>query len=212
MVVASFDRHPRRSATAVAALAAIVAGIAAGPVAAALAAAYAAVPLVVVAGRRAVRAESQATARALDLITLLAGDLRAGADPAVILGEVMPTIRACGVQGARIAHRVDAAVRVAEITGARLADLLDRLETDVRGLARARGAATTQAAGAEATAWLLAALPVAGIALGYGIGADPAHVLLHTRIGALCALAAVGFQIAGLAWSHRLARTIVDEV
>ena len=51
---------------------------------------------------------------------------------------------------------------------------------------------------------LLAALPLGGIALGYGIGADPLQVLLHTTLGAACAIGAVILQCAGLLWCDRL--------
>jgi tight adherence protein B len=107
-------------------------------------------------------------------------------------------------------RRAEAAVRLAQETGAPLADLLDRLEHDGRVAERARVSAATQAAGAQATAWLLAALPLAGIAFGQGIGADPAHVVLHTPIGAACAGGAMAFQLSGLAWVRRLASSITD--
>ncbi len=51
---------------------------------------------------------------------------------------------------------------------------------------------------------LLAALPAGGIALGYSIGVHPLQVLLHTGLGAACALGAVLLQCAGLLWADRL--------
>lgn len=97
-----------------------------------------------------------------------------------------------------------AAVELAEKTGAPLADLLERIEADARTTDRGLAAAAAQAAGARATALLLAALPLGGIALGYGIGADPVDVLLHTPIGAGCAFVAIVLQIVGLVWADRL--------
>jgi tight adherence protein B len=91
------------------------------------------------------------------------------------------------------------------VTGAPLADLLDRIEADARASDRVEAVAKAQRAGVHATALLLAGLPLAGIALGYAIGADPVHVLLHTPFGAGCALVALALQVAGLAWSTRLA-------
>lgn len=211
-LIRHLERHPRRLAAFVAGIGAMTAGVAAGPVAAVLGAVYAAVPMLIASGRRRDRSRDRAAAGAMDLLATIAADLRAGADPAIVIAGTTPSMRASGREGTMLADRVAAAVRVAEITGARLADVLDRLETDARGLARARGIAIAQATGAEATAWLLAALPIAGIALGYGIGADPLRVLLHTRIGAVCALAAVSFQITGLVWSRRLIRMILDVV
>lgn len=97
-----------------------------------------------------------------------------------------------------------AAVRLADRTGAPLAELVERIEADARSTDRGLAAATAQAAGARATAWLLAALPLGGVGLGYGIGVDPVAVLLHTPIGGACAVAAIVLQITGLLWTERL--------
>jgi tight adherence protein B len=104
----------------------------------------------------------------------------------------------------RLARLTGAAARLAEQTGAPLAELVERIEADARAMDRARAAAAAQAAGARATGYLLAGLPIGGIALGYGIGVDPLDVLLHTPIGAACAFGAVVLQLAGLAWTERL--------
>lgn len=104
----------------------------------------------------------------------------------------------------RLAELTAAIWRLAERTGAPAADLVERLEADARGAARARASAAAQAAGARATALLLAALPLGGIALGYGIGADPLQVLLHTPLGAACAVTAVVLQATGLLWADHL--------
>ncbi|SCL17351.1 tight adherence protein B [Micromonospora rhizosphaerae] len=105
---------------------------------------------------------------------------------------------------ARIRHLARAAVRLADDTGAPLAELLERIEADARAADRGLAAAAAQAAGARATAWLLAALPLGGIALGYAIGVDPVAVLVHTPIGGGSAVLAVALQIGGLLWAERL--------
>jgi tight adherence protein B len=104
----------------------------------------------------------------------------------------------------RITELTAAVWRLAEQTGAPAADLVERIEADARAADRGRASAAAQAAGAQATALLLAALPVGGIALGYAIGADPLQVLLHTPLGAACAAGAVFLQCAGLFWADRL--------
>ncbi|HEX5541065.1 MAG TPA: hypothetical protein VFX60_05815 [Micromonospora sp.] len=116
------------------------------------------------------------------------------------------SVGAAGVSSDRIAVLSRAAGRLAEQTGAPLAELLERIESDARGMERVLASATAQAAGARATAWLLAGLPLGGIALGHGIGVDPLHVLLHTPVGASCAIGAITLQCAGLAWTDRLVR------
>lgn len=105
---------------------------------------------------------------------------------------------------ARITDLTAAVWRLAERTGAPAADLVERIEADARAADRARASAAAEAAGAQVTGMLLAALPLGGIALGYSIGADPLGVLLHSPIGAGCAIGAVLLQSAGLLWSDRL--------
>ncbi|BCJ58992.1 hypothetical protein Jiend_24140 [Micromonospora endophytica] len=110
-------------------------------------------------------------------------------------GDVLPD---------RPGRLAQAAVRLADSTGAPLAELVERIEADARSTDRGLAAAAAQAAGARATAWLLAALPLGGIGLGYGIGVDPLEVLLHTPIGGSCAIVAVALQVVGLLWADRL--------
>ncbi|MEU1889491.1 hypothetical protein ABZ491_28920 [Micromonospora rifamycinica] len=107
----------------------------------------------------------------------------------------------------RLERLARSAVRLADRTGAPLAELLERVEADARAFDRGLAGAAAQAAGANATALLLAGLPLGGIALGYGIGVDPLAVLLHTPVGAGCALAAMGLQVGGLLWAERLGTT-----
>lgn len=132
--------------------------------------------------------------RALDELSALAADLRAGLPPAV--NVTLSERRLAGLAGA--------VWRLAERTGAPAADLFERIESDARAADRAQATAAAEAAGAQATAMLLAALPLGGIALGYSIGADPLQVLLHTKAGAACAIGAVILQSAGLLWCERL--------
>ena len=173
----------------------------AGPVAGVAGVAYGALALRALSRRRAARTERAEHVRALDRLGALAADLRAGLPiPAAMTALERGQLRD------RLQRLARAALALAEQTGAPLADLLDRIAADARSTRRAVAAAAAQAAGARATACLLAALPLGGIALGFGIGADPLSVLLHTPIGAGCALAAIGLQLVGLAWAERLTR------
>ncbi|MDP9798916.1 hypothetical protein J2S43_007428 [Catenuloplanes nepalensis] len=144
---------------------------------------------------KAARASARARTRTLDMLCTLAADLRAG------LPHTDPPM----LPDPRIGRLTSAAWRLAEHTGAPLADLVERIETDTRAMARGQAAAAAEAAGARATAWLLAALPAGGLVLGAFMGVDPLAVLLHTPIGAACATGAVVLQSAGLAWANRLA-------
>lgn len=89
-------------------------------------------------------------------------------------------------------------------TGARIADVLERVG---RGLAHddeAAGELDALSAGPRATAWVLCLLPVFAVALGTTIGASPLPVLLHTRLGAALLGAAALLDAIGVLWVRRL--------
>jgi tight adherence protein B len=108
--------------------------------------------------------------------------------------------------------RLEAAHRVSEALGTPLADLLDRVEDDVRAGQSLRLNLVAQTSGAQTTTTLLVGLPGAGLWLGAGIGVDPVGQLLHTPLGAACALVAVMLQSAGLIWTGRLIGSVIAEV
>ncbi|TDC69695.1 hypothetical protein E1193_30400 [Micromonospora sp. KC606] len=172
------------------------AGVAiAGPVAGLLLACYGVLGARAVLRGRAGRHATRDRRRRLDQLCALAADLRAGL-PAPEPDD----------HPDRLARLTRAAVRLADRTGAPLAELLERIEADARAADRGLAAASAQAAGARATALLLAALPLGGIGLGYGIGVDPLTVLLHTPVGGISAVTAAALQTGGLLWAERLGR------
>lgn len=177
-----------------------VGAVVGGPVAAVALASYGTLAVRAVLRWRKNRSIEQVRRRGLDHLCGLAADLRAG----------LPVPHALDVAADgpdRLRQLTSAAVRLADRTGAPLAELVERIEADARATDRGLAAAAAQAAGARATAWLLAALPVGGIGLGYGIGVDPVAVLLHSRVGGACAVLAVALQVVGLLWAERLSAT-----
>lgn len=200
----------------------------AGPVAGLTAGAYCWFGVRALLRHRAGQVAARIRADALDAVTALADDLRAGLAPAGALGRAWPRLAGDGPAGesaeivpddpgpmlrrdgerarADITGRLAAAWDLARGTGAPLAELLDRLQDDLTDRERLRRKADAQTAAARMTAVLLALLPVAGIALGYGIGADPLRILWHTTIGALCTVVALALQLAGVTWTGRLTR------
>ncbi|BCJ72116.1 hypothetical protein CS0771_16600 [Catellatospora sp. IY07-71] len=179
------------------AAAGLVAGLLAGsPVAALIVAGYAVLGGRLWRGHRLGRSATRQRADSLDLIGAAAAELRAGA-----VGGVGGVLLLPDAELDRLVH---AARRLADGTGAPLAELLERLEAQSRAADRADAAAAAQAAGAQLTAVLLAALPVGGLGLGYLIGVDPLRILLHTPVGVGCACGAAVLQAAGLAWTRRL--------
>ncbi|WP_412540873.1 hypothetical protein R8Z50_34675 [Longispora sp. K20-0274] len=207
----------------------------AGPVAALLVGGYTAVALRALLGRAVGRAEARRREGALDAVVGLAADLRAGLPMAraaetaggrlALPGSGSGTRLALPGSGARALPvsgwgadrspasgsgtadgRVLAACRLAERTGAPLADILDLVVLDLREEHSRQAQTAAQLAGARATMGILTALPAMGLALGYTIGGDPLAVLLHTPFGAVCAVLALLLQLLGLAWADRLVR------
>ncbi|MFF5975315.1 type II secretion system F family protein [Streptomyces sp. NPDC012769] len=193
----------------------------------------AAVPLV---GRRlrAARAGREREARADRVVALcgaVAGELRAGRQPAQALafaarttgaldGEEAAVLAAARFGGdvpeaLRRAARRDGADGLAGLAacwqvavdgGAGLAAGLDRLEAAVRAQRDQRERLRAQMAGAWATVAVLAVLPVAGLGLGAALGARPLWVLLHTPAGLGCLLVGGVLEALGLWWAARIVR------
>lgn len=198
------SRSPARVLPLVGLLGGGVGAVVGGPVAAVAVAGYCTLAVRAVLRWRANQRAERARRRGLDQLCGLAADLRAGLSVPHAL-EVAVAGQRDGPD--RLRHLTSAAVRLADRTGAPLAELVERIEADARATDRGLAAAAAQAAGARATAWLLAALPIGGIGLGYGIGVDPVAVLLHSTVGGACAVLAVALQVVGLLWAERLGAT-----
>jgi tight adherence protein B len=178
-----------------------------GPVAAFVAAVYAGIGASALHARVARRHVDGAYSAMLDAIDAAVGDLRAGLVPAAMPATGDAAVPATGdVAIGRAVARIEAAYRISEALGTPLADLLDRVDADLRAGQQLRLNVRAQAAGAQATAVVLAGLPVIGLGVGAGMGVDPLGRLLHTPVGAACAITAVLLQCGGLAWTARLVR------
>ncbi|MFH8657220.1 type II secretion system F family protein [Streptomyces afghaniensis] len=161
----------------------------------------------------------------------LAGEVRAGRQPAEALlraardcggladaqGTVLAAARfggdvpdalatAAGQPGAEGLRGLAACWRVAVDQGAGLAAGLDRLAAALRAERDQRSDLRAQLAGARATAVLLAGLPALGLLIGTALGADPLHVLLHTTAGLGCLVAGGVLEGLGLWWVQRIVR------
>jgi tight adherence protein B len=106
-------------------------------------------------------------------------------------------------------ERISAAVRLSSRTGCSLADVLAAVHEDLRIRRSRQQELGAVIAAPRASAMLLAGLPLLGLAMGSGIGADPWHVLTATGAGQLLLVLGVAFELAGLAWSRALVRRVV---
>lgn len=168
---------------------------------------------------------------AIEALSVLAAELRAGRPPVLALevagrgapgpfGEALraaasgallgalPTValtstatRSCVPQALA---GLAACWEVCAGTGASLAAAVARLADGLRAEELVRQAVEAELAGPQATAGLLTVLPLAGVALAAGLGADPVHVLLHTPIGLGCLVLGTGLDLLGRWWTTKL--------
>jgi tight adherence protein B len=121
---------------------------------------------------------------------------------AVRTGEVHPSIPDEALRQAFA--RVAAGVRLSGRTGCSLAAVVAAVEDDLRARHRHHLELRSATAGPRASALVLAGLPLLGLAMGSGVGADPWQVLTTTPAGQVLLVAGVGLEVAGLAWTRRL--------
>lgn len=174
------------------------------------------------------RAEAARRASVIEACAVLAADLRAGRPPqdalegaAAVCSDLQPAAaaarlggdvgaaldQAAGTPGATGLRSLGAAWRVAERSGAAFATIVERLADSLRADESVRRQVAAGLAGTRSTARLLAALPLFGTALGYGVGADPLSFLTGTPIGWVCLLVGLTLAVIGLEWVERLAAT-----
>ncbi|WP_404958101.1 type II secretion system F family protein [Streptomyces sp. 147326] len=181
------------------------------------------------------RARAARAAEVVALCGAVVGELRAGAQPGQALtaamrrtaagpggpgaaeagvlaaaafgGDVPGALRQAAKEpGAEGLAGMAACWRVSVDGGAGLAAGLDRLEGALRAERDRQETLRAQLAGARSTVLVLALLPLVGLLIGTGLGADPLRVLLHTPMGWGCLLAGALLEALGLLWCRRIVR------
>jgi tight adherence protein B len=164
----------------------------------------------------------------VELLGALGGELVSGAEPRAalvaaagdhpLLVEVVASARSPGPDvaaalrdvgarpGGSLAADLALVWEVADRSGASLAAPVSRLFLAAREDERVRRELAAQLAGPRATARLLAALPLLGLAIGASLGAQPVQFLLGTAPGRGCLIAGVALLAAGLRWSRAIHR------
>ncbi|RLU85939.1 hypothetical protein CTZ27_26515 [Streptomyces griseocarneus] len=196
-----------------------------------LVAAVVVVPLVRrwLAGRHARQERERREAAVIELCGAVAGELRAGRQPAEALlgapagelgrdwavvpaaarfgGDVPEALRTVGrLPGAEGLHGVAACWKVAVDGGAGLAAGLERVAAALSVERDQREDLEAQLAGTKSTAVMLAVLPLLALLMGSALGAQPLRVLLHTPMGLGCMTLGGLLESAGLAWTGRIVR------
>jgi len=90
--------------------------------------------------------------------------------------------------------------------GVAFTPLIDALTADLAEQIAADSARSGEVAGPRMSGFVMALLPLLGLALGAGMGADPVHVLLASTLGNILMLIGISLTCAGLLWSDRIVR------
>jgi tight adherence protein B len=122
--------------------------------------------------------------------------------PVLRLGEPPPGTAAD--EAGRALARIAAAVQLSARTGCSLAGVVTAVEDDLRARLHVEQELRSAVAGPRASATVLAGLPVLGLLMGAGVGADPWRVLTTTGTGTVLLVVGVALELAGTAWSTRL--------
>lgn len=178
------------------------------------------------------RREDRERARVVEFASALAAEVRSGRPPraAVVAaldgtpagawsepvrraaaddGDVGAALAAGAQQpGAGELRDVAACWEVAERTGAGLGGALAEVAVAAGERSAHRARVRAQTAGVRTTGWLLAALPLVGIALAATAGARPWRVLFGTPAGVGLLLLGLGLDAAGVLWLYRMARRV----
>lgn len=161
----------------------------------------------------------------------LSGELRAGRPPGAALRhcvDVWPELepvaaaadiggdvpralrRLAGLPGASALREVASAWQVSESSGATMAHALGRVAEAARRRRATQQLISSELASAQATARLVAVLPVAVLSMGSGLGGDPWRFLLSTPAGLTCLGAGLVLAFAGLAWIDNISTSALD--
>jgi tight adherence protein B len=177
------------------------------------------------------RAAQERAESVVEVCEALAAELRAGQPPLRALrhcvgvwpalepvagagelgGDVPRALRRLArLPGASGLEEVAAAWQVSEGAGGTMALALGRVAESSRRRRATQRLVASELAAAQATARLLAVLPVAVLVMGSGIGADPWAFLLSSSAGLACLGSGLALTFAGLTWIERIAGSAVD--
>ena len=179
--------------------------------------------------RRAARAAESRRDAVLESCEAMAADLAAGATPRTALERVagdfpmlLPVASAARVDadvpqalraiaatpGCQELALVAAAWQVTHRAGAGLAPALATTAASLRDQRSTRRLVASELAGARATGWLMAGLPLLVLLFAAGLGGDPIGFLTGTPVGLGCLGIGLALLLAGWWWLERLAAAV----
>lgn len=179
---------------------------------------------------RVARAAARRQALVVDVCESLVGELRAG-QPLVaglehcldVWADLEPVVAAARLSadvpealrrlasrpGAEGLREIASAWQVSQRSGAGLAAALSQVARTARERQSTRHLVRGELASAQATARLVAGLPLVSLAMSAGIGGNPWHFLLGTPFGVACLGGGALFAFLGLLWIDAIARAVL---
>ncbi|MBA2464782.1 MAG: type II secretion system F family protein [Nocardioidaceae bacterium] len=176
--------------------------------------------------RRSERRSERLRESVVELSEALVGELRAG-QPVVkaldrcrqVWGPFAPVVAAARLgadvpaalsalaeqTGAEGFERLGSAWRVSQRTGCSLAGVLDQVAVSARAERTAARLVRSELASAQATARLVALLPVVTLSMASGAGGNPWSFLLDQPAGLVCLATGASLVFLGLWWIDRIA-------
>lgn len=134
-----------------------------------------------------------------------ARELLAGAAPSEALAPLGGLLESSEMPPGSPAALIPAVQQLAARRGIPLSTVLGAVSRHARDLEQAAEDRNAQVAGPLLSGYVLAALPLLGVALGSAMRLEPLRVLTTTRIGGLLLVAGTALNCAGLWWCHTLA-------
>ena len=84
--------------------------------------------------------------------------------------------------------------------------LIEDLSVDLAEQLAADRERSGEVTGSRTSGYVMAVLPMLGLMLGAGMGADPVHVLMASPVGNVLLLVGMSLTCGGLLWSARIVR------
>jgi tight adherence protein B len=206
----------------------------AGPAGAVAAAAVLATGCLLVGRSIAERRRSKDMTDVVAALRMFGRELRSGAEPSVAADRAIVTARGEGAavlaglsQLVRVGDRTETSLarpvlptaaspgsaalsrlsvgwRLTAKYGVALAPMVESLARELADQLASDAQRSGQVAGPRTSGYVMAALPLLGIALGAGMGAQPVQVLLDSPVGNILLLVGVSLICSGLLWAARI--------
>jgi tight adherence protein B len=140
------------------------------------------------------------------LAELTRSDDRIARAPGAQIGGMFGALAADVPPAIQVSARLQSGWLLTRRHGVAFTPLIDAVAADLAQQIAADSERSGEVAGPRMSGYVMALLPLLGLALGAGMGADPVRVLLASSLGNILMVVGVSLTCAGLLWSDRIVR------